>query len=224
MKFVDVNGDGVIDYGSKLIEDADGNPAYGDYVRIGNTTPRYEYSLMINGDYKGFDFSVFLQGVGKREMLGSSWMTVAGFQMGDGGMPATFANDFWFEEKDASGNVVASNYDAFYPRPASCGRSLIFNMVPSDRYMLNMAYLRIKNITLGYTLPKSLTQKVSISKARVYVSLENFFTFDHLRGLPVDPEEIAGYSSFNASNYNSGFAGVGTPGYKSASFGVQVTF
>ena len=224
VKFVDVNGDGVIDYGSKLIEDADGNPAYGDYVRIGNTTPRYEYSLMINGDYKGFDFSVFLQGVGKREMLGSSWMTVAGFQMGDGGMPATFANDFWFEEKDASGNVVASNYDAFYPRPASCGRSLIFNMVPSDRYMLNMAYLRIKNITLGYTLPKSLTQKVSISKARVYVSLENFFTFDHLRGLPVDPEEIAGYSSFNASNYNSGFAGVGTPGYKSASFGVQVTF
>ena len=224
VKFVDVNGDGVIDYGSKLIEDADGNPAYGDYVRIGNTTPRYEYSLMINGDYKGFDFSVFLQGVGKREMLGSSWMTVAGFQMGDGGMPATFANDFWFEEKDANGNVVASNYDAFYPRPASCGRSLIFNMVPSDRYMLNMAYLRIKNITLGYTLPKSLTQKVSISKARVYVSLENFFTFDHLRGLPVDPEEIAGYSSFNASNYNSGFAGVGTPGYKSASFGVQVTF
>ena len=224
VKFVDVNGDGIIDYGSKLIEDADGNPAYGDYVRIGNTTPRYEYSLMINGDYKGFDFSVFLQGVGKREMLGSSWMTVAGFQMGDGGMPATFANDFWFEEKDANGNVVASNYDAFYPRPASCGRSLIFNMVPSDRYMLNMAYLRIKNITLGYTLPKSLTQKVSISKARVYVSLENFFTFDHLRGLPVDPEEIAGYSSFNASNYNSGFAGVGTPGYKSASFGVQVTF
>lgn len=224
VKFVDVNGDGVIDYGSKLIEDADGNPAYGDYVRIGNTTPRYEYSLMINGDYKGFDFSVFLQGVGKREMLGSSWMTVAGFQMGDGGMPATFANDFWFEDKDANGNVIASNYDAFYPRPASCGRGLIFNMVPSDRYMLNMAYLRIKNITLGYTLPKSLTQKVSISKARVYVSLENFFTFDHLRGLPVDPEEIAGYSSFNASNYNSGFAGVGTPGYKSASFGVQVTF
>lgn len=224
VKFVDVNGDGVIDYGSKLIEDADGKPAYGDYVRIGNTTPRYEYSLMINGDYKGFDFSVFLQGVGKREMLGSSWMTVAGFQMGDGGMPATFANDFWFEDKDANGNVIASNYDAFYPRPASCGRGLIFNMVPSDRYMLNMAYLRIKNITLGYTLPKSLTQKVSISKARVYVSLENFFTFDHLRGLPVDPEEIAGYSSFNASNYNSGFAGVGTPGYKSASFGVQVTF
>ena len=224
VKFVDVNGDGIIDYGSKLIEDADGNPAYGDYVRIGNTTPRYEYSLMINGDYKGFDFSVFLQGVGKREMLGSSWMTVAGFQMGDGGMPATFANDFWFEDKDANGNVIASNYDAFYPRPASCGRGLIFNMVPSDRYMLNMAYLRVKNITLGYTLPKSLTQKVSINKARVYVSLENFFTFDHLRGLPVDPEEIAGYSSFNASNYNAGFAGVGTPGYKSASFGVQVTF
>ena len=87
-----------------------------------------------------------------------------------------------------------------------------------------MAYFRIKNITLGYTLPKTLTQKASISKARLYVSLENFFTFDHLNGLPVDPEEIAGYSSFNSSNYNSGFAGVGAPAYKSASFGVQVTF
>jgi len=224
VKFVDLNGDGIIDYGSKLIEDADGNPAYGDYTRIGNTTPRYEYSLMINGDYKGFDFSVFFQGVGKRDMLGSSWMTVPGFQMGDGGMPATFANDFWYETKDANGVVVDANYDAFYPRPASCGRSLVFNMVPNDRYMLNMAYFRIKNITLGYTLPRTLTQKVSISKARVYVSLENFFTFDHLNGLPVDPEEIAGYSSFNASNYNSGFAGVGAPAYKSASFGVQVTF
>ena len=224
VKFVDLNGDGIIDYGSQLIEDADGNPAYGDYTRIGNSTPRYEYSLMINGDYKGFDFSVFFQGVGKREMLGSSWMTVPGFQMADGGMPATFANDFWFEDKDAQGNVIASNYNAFYPRPASCGRGLTFNMVPNDRYMLNMAYFRIKNITLGYTLPKKLTEKVSISKARVYVSLENFFTFDHLNGLPVDPEEIAGYSSFNSSNYNSGFAGVGAPAYKSASFGVQVTF
>ncbi len=224
VKFVDLNGDGVIDYGSKLIEDADGNPAYGDYTRIGNTTPRYEYSLMINGDYKGFDFSVFFQGVGKRDMLGSSWTTIPGFSSGDGGMAATFANDFWYETKDANGNVIDANYDAFYPRAANCGRSLIFNMVPSDRYMLNMAYFRIKNITLGYTLPKSLTQKASISKARVYVSLENFFTFDHLHGLPVDPEEIAGYSSFNSSNYNSGFAGVGTPAYKSASFGVQVTF
>ena len=224
VKFVDLNGDGVIDYGSKLIEDADGNPAYGDYTRIGNTTPRYEYSLMINGDYKGFDFSVFFQGVGKRDMLGSSWTTIPGFSSGDGGMAATFANDFWYETKDANGNVIDANYDAFYPRAANCGRSLIFNMVPSDRYMLNMAYFRIKNITLGYTLPKTLTQKASISKARLYVSLENFFTFDHLNGLPVDPEEIAGYSSFNSSNYNSGFAGVGAPAYKSASFGVQVTF
>ena len=87
-----------------------------------------------------------------------------------------------------------------------------------------MFYLRVKNITLGYTLPRNLTRKISMQKARVYVSLENFFTFDKLRGLPLDPEEITGYSSFNSSNYNSSFAGIGTPAYKSASFGVQVTF
>ena len=97
-------------------------------------------------------------------------------------------------------------------------------MVPSDRYLLNMAYLRVKNITLGYTIPQKITRKINMQKARVYVSLENFFTFDHLRGLPIDPEEITGYSSFNESNYNSSFAGIAAPAYKSASFGVQVTF
>ena len=97
-------------------------------------------------------------------------------------------------------------------------------MVVNDRYLLNMAYFRIKNITLGYTLPKVLTRKISMEKARVYVSLENFFTFDHLNGLPLDPEEIAGYSSFNKSNYNLSRAGVGSPAFKTASLGLQVTF
>lgn len=97
-------------------------------------------------------------------------------------------------------------------------------MVINDKYMLNMAYLRIKNITVGYTLPTNLVRKASIERARVYVSLENFFTFDHLRGLPIDPEEIAGYSYLNSSNYNSSRAGIGTPAFKTASVGIQVTF
>ena len=200
-----------------------GKSRHGDLDVIGNTTPRYEYGFRVDLDYKGFDFSVFLQGVGKRDMVGSSWTSIPGFSSGDGGMAATFANDFWYETVE-NGKVVDANYDAFYPRAANCGRNLIFNMLPSDRYLLNMAYMRIKNITLGYTLPKKLTSKINMQKARVYVSLENFFTFDHLRGLPIDPEEITGYSSFNSSNYNSSFAGVGAPAYKSASFGIQVTF
>ena len=89
--------------------------------------------------------------------------------------------------------------------------------------MLNMAYLRIKNITLGYSVPERYLSKVRVSKARVYLSLENFFTFDHLRGLPIDPEAISGYSMFS-SNYNMGRTGTGTPVFKSVSFGVQLSF
>ena len=87
-----------------------------------------------------------------------------------------------------------------------------------------MAYLRIKNITLGYTFPARWTEKVHVTKFRVYAALENFFTFDHLGTIPIDPEEIEGYSMWNDSNYNLGRSGVGVPTYKSASFGVQLSF
>ena len=97
-------------------------------------------------------------------------------------------------------------------------------MQTSDRYLLDMSYLRLKNVTLGYSIPEKILNKAYISKLRVYVSLENFLTFDNLRGLPIDVEEVSGYSSFNSSNYNSGRAGVGAPAFKSASFGVQLTF
>ena len=87
-----------------------------------------------------------------------------------------------------------------------------------------MSYLRLKNITLGYSLPASLIKKVFLTKARVYASMENIITWDNLRGLPIDPEAINGYSMFNNSNYNSGRTGVGAPMFKNVSFGLQLTF
>ena len=219
VKFKDLNGDGVIDNGKLLIDD------HGDLDIIGNTTPRYEYSFRVDAAWKGIDFSMFWQGIGKRDMLGSSWLTVPGFNItGDGGSAQCFVADFWYETKDASGNVIEANYDAFYPRAASLGRSRSFNMTDNDRYMLNMAYLRLKNVTLGYTLPQKLTRKAFIDKLRFYVSLENFLTFDHLNGIPIDVEEVSGYSYLNSSNYNQSFAGIGAPAFKSASVGVQLTF
>ena len=210
VKFKDLNGDGVIDNGKLLIDD------HGDLDIIGNTTPRYEYSFRVDAAWKG---------IGKRDMLGSSWLTVPGFNItGDGGSAQCFVADFWYETKDASGNVIEANYDAFYPRAASLGRSRSFNMTDNDRYMLNMAYLRLKNVTLGYTLPQKLTRKAFIDKLRFYVSLENFLTFDHLNGIPIDVEEVSGYSYLNSSNYNQSFAGIGAPAFKSASVGVQLTF
>ena len=90
--------------------------------------------------------------------------------------------------------------------------------------MEDASYLRLKNITVGYTIPANLTNKIKISKVRVYAALENFFTFDHLGTLPIDPEEIAGYSMWRDSYYNMDRTGVGVPTFKSASVGLQVNF
>jgi TonB dependent receptor. len=217
-KYKDLNGDGVIDNGAQLIDD------HGDLTVIGNTTPRYEYSFRADMAWKGFDLSIFFQGIGKRDMWGSSALTLPGFNTSDGAMAAAFANDFWYETIE-NGTVVDSNYGARYPRAANTSNgSAILNTVTNDNLLLNMAYLRLKNVTFGYTIPAKITKKAFIQKFRAYISLENFLTFDHLNGLPIDVEEISGYSILNESNYNSSRAGVGAPAFKTASFGLQLTF
>ncbi|OFX51208.1 MAG: SusC/RagA family protein [Bacteroidetes bacterium GWB2_41_8] len=215
VKFKDLNGDGVINPGNSLIKNAEGKPDYGDLKVIGNSTPRYEYSLRAGADYKGFDVSVFVQGVGKRDIWGDGFLAIPGYNSSDGAIPQAIAGDFWREDRT----------DAFYPAPYNqAGSSTTLNMQVQSRYLLNMAYLRIKNITVGYTLPKELMNKIDVSKLRVYASLENFFTFDNLGTLPIDPEEISGYSMWNTSNYNLGRTGVGVPTFKSASVGLQLNF
>lgn len=209
VKFKDLNGDGIITPGNGLLGDT------GDRKIIGNSTPRWEYSFRVDAEFKGFDASVFLQGVGSRQVWGQGFLAIPGFNSADGAMPQAFAGDFWREDRT----------DAFYPRPLNLsGSNNTMNLVTQSRYLLNMAYLRIKNITVGYTLPQRLTNKVAIKKLRLYVALENFFTFDNLGTLPIDPEEVAGYSMWNSSNYNSGRDGVGTPTFKSASVGIQINF
>jgi TonB-linked SusC/RagA family outer membrane protein len=209
VKFVDLNDDGEIDAGSRLLDD------HGDLEIIGNSTPRYEYGLRLGADYKGLDLSVFLQGVGSRQIWGVGFLTTPGFQSSDGAMPQAIAGDFWRPDRT----------DAFYPAPYNLnGTNEANNMQKQSRYLLNMAYLRVKNITLGYSLPQQVINHIMLKQARIYVSLENFFTFDKLRGLPIDPEVISGYSMFNETNYNSGRTGVGAPTFKSGSIGLQITF
>lgn len=210
VKFVDLDGDGYITPGTGT----NGNP--GDQTVIGNSTPRYEYSFRLGADYKGIDFSIFFQGIGKRQIWGSGQLAIPGYNAKEGALPKTFTTDYWTEERT----------DAFYPRAWNLGGSNTgFSMQKQSRYLLDMSYLRIKNITLGYTFPENLLSKVYIFKARLYMSLENFFTFDKLNGLPIDPEAISGYSMFRSdSNYNLGRTGMGTPVFKTLSCGVQLTF
>ena len=210
VKFVDLDGDGYITPGTST----NGDP--GDQTVIGNSTPRYEYSFRLGADYKGFDFSIFFQGIGKRQIWGKGQLAIPGYNAKEGALPKTFTTDYWTEERT----------DAFYPRAWNLGGSDTgFSMQKQSRYLLDMSYLRIKNITLGYTVPKNILSKVYISKARVYMSLENFFTFDKLNGLPIDPEAVSGYSMFRTdTEYNLGRTGIGTPVFKTLSCGVQLTF
>jgi hypothetical protein len=215
VRFKELNGDGYINPGNRLLVGTDGKPNYGDLKVIGNSTPRYEYSLRAGLDFKGFDASVFIQGVGKRDIWGDGFLAIPGYNSSDGAIPQAIAGDFW----------RADRTDAFYPAPYNqAGSSTTLNMQVQSRYLLNMAYFRIKNITVGYSLPESVLNRANISKLRVYAALENFFTFDHLGTLPIDPEEISGYSMWNTTNYNLGRTGVGIPTFKSASVGLQLNF
>lgn len=210
VKFVDVNGDGYIDAGNNT----NGNP--GDRVVVGNTTPRYDFGLRFGGDYKGFDVSIFLQGVGKRSVWGSGQLAVPGYFSKEGAMPLAIATDYWTEERT----------DAFYPRAWNLnGSNEGYVMRTQSKYMLDMSYLKIKNITLGYNVSTTVLDRIKLKRARVYVSLENYFTFDNLRGLPIDPETISGSSPLLTNgNYNLGRTGAGNPSFKSASMGLQIGF
>jgi hypothetical protein len=86
-----------------------------------------------------------------------------------------------------------------------------------------MAYLRLKNVTIGYTLPSKWMKKAHIQNLRVYFTGENLLTFDKLRGLPIDPECVTGVSMWG-SNYAQGRTGLNTPVFKTVSIGVQATF
>lgn len=211
VKFVDVNGDGYIDAG----DGTNGNP--GDRVVIGNTTPRYQYGFRLGADYKNFSLSLFFQGVGERKIWGSGQLAIPGYFAKEGAMPQAIAEDYW----------KPTRTDAFYPRAWNMnGANEGYVMRTQSRYMLDMSYLKIKNITLAYNLPSNLLKKVKLTNARVYVSLENFITFDKLRGLPIDPEAISGYSMLGStsSNYNLGRTGTSNPAFKSASAGLQIGF
>lgn len=209
VKFKDLNGDSIINPGNRLVDD------HGDLKIIGNSTPRYLYSLRLSLDFKGIDASIFIQGIGKRDVWGDGFLAIPGYNSSDGAMPEAIAGNFWRPDRT----------DAFYPAPYNmAGSNSTLNMQVQSRYLLNMAYWRIKNITVGYTLPNKFSRRVHIDKLRIYGSLENFFTFDHLRGLPIDPEAISGYSMWNTTGYNLGRTGVGVPTFKTASVGLQLNF
>ena len=171
---VDTNGDGIPDKADGIIN-AD------DRVTLGNPFPRMTYGMNIDMDYKGFDLSVSLQGVGKRDVLLGGDYVWPLFNAGN--IQEWHVNECWTPE----------NLDAKYPiiKPTSSGSN---DIQTSSTWVFDASYLRVRNITFGYTLPSALLKKSFLNKFRIYCSGQNLFTFDKLpEGLdPLAPNGTQG--------------------------------
>jgi len=177
--YKDLNGDGVVNNGANTLDD------HGDLSVIGNSIPRYKYGITLDAAWKGIDLRVFLQGVGKRDyMLGGPY-----FWGASGGMWQSTAFDEHWDFFREEGNPLGANLDAYYPRPLFSGEGK--NQYTQTRYLQNAAYLRLKNIQLGYTLPSKLVEKANMQNVRFYISGDNLLTFSQVSGI-FDPELLGG--------------------------------
>ena len=218
IKFVDQNGDNEINGGKGTVDD------HGDLVVIGNTEPRYQYSLRIGGDWKGFDLDLYFQGVGKRSMWTQSAFVMP-FMRGADALYKSQTS--YITNEDAEKGIIDQN--ATYPRLTQGGAAKgtvsvlengSTNFYPQSKYLVNMAYLRLKNITIGYTLPTQLTKKVKISKVRVYGSIYNAFDIiDHTKKYGIDPEMNKGEGKLADGTW-----GRTDPMLRTYSCGIQITF
>lgn len=202
VKFVDLDGNNIISSGAGTVADS------GDQRILGNSLPRYSYSLRLNGNWNGIDLSVFFQGVGKLD-----WMPH--YQCYDFWGPYSFPTISFIPTDFESRCWSEDNRNAYFPRRRgyetySAG-SLYVN---TDRYLQNAAYLRLKNVQVGYTLP---LWKKSVEKIRFYFSGENLWYWSPIKrySTAVDPERAMGSSSSGDNSYAYS---------KTLSVGIDITF
>ncbi|MFS2555972.1 SusC/RagA family TonB-linked outer membrane protein [Bacteroides thetaiotaomicron] len=201
--YKDLDGDGKISQGARTWED------HGDLKILGDANPHYFFGLDLNAEYKGFDFRAFFQGVLKHNFWpGIGDASTNETQTGGYFWEAPGSKNEWHmrgfvqhedyfraEAIGLEGHKIEANTDAYFPRPISTNGGK--NQRRQSRYMQNAAYARLKNLQLGYTLPKSLTNKIGINKCRLFVSGENLFTITSLFDV-FDPETCEGGVGGNA--------------------------
>ena len=207
---VDTDGDGIPDAGDGIINTGDNTLANpGDRQIIGNTKPRYIYSLKGDLQWMGIDFSIFFQGVGKVSWMPDYnciyfWNTYSYHRPTF--IPKNFEAKCWSDEEGAD------NSNALFPRRR--GRMAASSYITTNDYWIQDAsYIRLKNLTVGYTLP---LKTKAVEKVRVYFSGENLWYWSPMKEWTdvVDPE-VATSSAYGDCSY---------PYSKIFSFGVNVTF
>jgi len=214
IKYKDISGpDGVPD--GKITPGANTLTDHGDLTIIANTTPRYLYGISLGANWKNFDLSMFWQGIGKRIVVPKNDSEYYFGLMQAPNNSCIFEGglmlDYWRPANET--NILGPNTDSFMPKPySSTERNK--NLQVQSRYLLNAAYLRLKNLQIGYTIPQNILKRAFVKNARIYL-----LTFTPLPKL-FEPETTA------ASNKNDGGVDLGEiyPITKMLSFGVNITF
>ncbi len=216
-KYLDLDGDGAITNGSNTLDN------HGDLTKIGNTSPRYCYSIQGGVRWNGIGLSMMWQGVGKRDWYPAK---ESGYFWGQYGRPYSMAlpwhtSDRWSE----------TNRGAYWPRLVGYSGSNAGNILsqPNTRYLQDASYIRLKNLTVDYTFPKELVGKIGLQSLKVYFSGENLLTFSPLKkhAKNFDPEGIyagdADYGTGKMGTDNFG-DGDGYPVMRSFTLGLTLTF
>ena len=211
-RYVDLNGDGKISVGANSVDDP------GDRKILGNSIASLQYGMTAGFDYMGFDFSIFFQGTGNHywypnaesmAFWGPYSRPYCSF------LPQNFLSNVWSEE----------NPDAYFPRPraysAFTSGAPLANV--NSRYLQNIRYLRLKNLSVGYTVPANISKKIGVQKVRIYFSGENLAYWSPFKkhSRYIDPEAAFDrLSDGSPTRYNNAFY----PWQKTFMFGIDLTF
>jgi len=169
VRYMDLNKDGLITFGANTV----GDP--GDRKVIGNSTPGYQYSLTLRAEWKGFDFSMFWQGVAKRDLMLSDNM-FWGFTSANQSSIFPGHLDYYRDADADKYKGLGKNTESYFPRPYLDLSMNAKNQVTQTRYLLNGAYARLKNMQLGYHMPGLILRKTKLQNIYLYVSGENLAT------------------------------------------------
>lgn len=212
IKYADLNGDGKINQGNNRVGDS------GDRKIIGNNTPRYNFNLNLGGSWKGFDLRLFFQGTMKRDI----WLDSPIF-WGYDGVWSSCLNDYHVSTlglKPTQMLIILYLYSITEAKKCQ------------TKYLQNGAYIRLKDVTLSYTIPKTLTSRIGIQQLKVYVSGQNLWEATGLYKY-LDPDVVGSRNSSTTKSDGSATT-VGSlateaggrvyPFTRSYSFGINVTF
>ena len=230
LKMVDVDGDGIMTKGSRTLTD------HGDMEIIGNASPRYNFGVNLALNWKGFGLSTFFQGVLKRDWY--PW-TESGFFWGQhnrsyGSLMKTQTGDNIVQIDKSKEDWVVTNMDKnpYWTRKVSLAANRNDGPLTweNTHYLQNVSYVRLKNITIDYSIPTKWMTKIGFNSARLYVAAENIWTFSPMFKYTkmFDPEVIESGDTDFAASTTGGLSGTGNgysyPMLKNITLGISINF